>query len=1087
MLRCALCGITSTSQVNHEQHLRGKRHLKNARRAGVAGAAAPGPTTRPARAGKAKNAADRTQASGGDARLMDSKALVVESDMLPRERAVLKQLCYYFSARNLPTDVYLQKMMTPGGWAAADGLLTFRKLAKWRTNNVEITSAVARDPFQRLEAKLGDTDGRLWLRRSPFHLVPGARVRVEPRIFNRNDGILGVFLRRQGPRRDSRVLCIDMGFSRAFCHELNARVEVNTPYGLGLMSLPDGARVSTRLGQIMTIKLSWGAKAYVPWGRVSCHIPPKNARKTLNPIRAKIRTARLQGPVLSRYQAARRAYQNRDFDIAARAFTQAMRAHEANRGTAPECGDYRLLLGRARTHIMARNAAKARADLERVLDYKLAPDSAAHRAHADLATAFDILGDKMAARRSLSRAMAAAQRAKDLEAMARYRVRVSDADAAATRARLIARFEARDDEEKKNKAAASTSKLPASPQARTPRQLSPSRSDFFFRAYSRVGGAGESKVEFRDPVKHARAHGLQAVVATDVLTLGTAPPPSPSKNGRSFRECSPGETPIFGVEIPTFCTHGRGLERVAIVGYLHPAAVARSQGGAGLATLLHEVKVQRHARATAVVQKLEREMKLKVELRAWSSVLDVADALVEAGQARDEADAVRRFLGQRFGRAYVAGPAGGELSGPDAVRLVRCAGGIAALARPWEVRPPLEIDPDDCAQYNRAFGSPARRGPLGPTLDSVVDYLEIDILPRLKKAGLEAMQTSHADKAIDAAMKSLADRMGLIALGGSHTGHAVVSTRQEHLPTSSLPWLAPPLALAHIRRVFEANLGRGWATLQPVQRPVCLRDACDICAEEAAARARAQATRSKPSTPPSQALVPYSPALPWLHAQERTVRVCGRDVRLRQVQRGNGNDIKKAAPAGTGAILWNASVALARFLETRHGASSLRDKTVVEIGAGLGLPSISAALLGARVTATDGDDAVIPTLRENIQNNVREAATHTPIVKQYTWGSAAAAAVRTAGEATSGFDYVIAADVVYEKKAFRPLLAALRALSNENTQIIISYRIRYEEQRSFFSVAQRHFVVQYVSKAQIDSEFSSHIEIALLQLRPPVT
>merc|ERR1719356_2084195 len=52
-----------------------------------------------------------------------------------------------------------------------------------------------------------------------------------------------------------------------------------------------------------------------------------------------------------------------------------------------------------------------------------------------------------------------------------------------------------------------------------------------------------------------------------------------------------------------------------------------------------------------------------------------------------------------------------------------------------------------------------------------------------------------------------------------------------------------------------------------------------------------------------------------------------------------------------------------------------------EIGAGLGLPSIVAANLGAQMTATDGDDMVLHLLGENMERNAPSCQ-----VKTLLWG-----------------------------------------------------------------------------------------------------
>jgi predicted nicotinamide N-methyase len=108
------------------------------------------------------------------------------------------------------------------------------------------------------------------------------------------------------------------------------------------------------------------------------------------------------------------------------------------------------------------------------------------------------------------------------------------------------------------------------------------------------------------------------------------------------------------------------------------------------------------------------------------------------------------------------------------------------------------------------------------------------------------------------------------------------------------------------------------------------------------------------------------------------------------------------------AELWPAATALAVALPDVAG---LR---VVELGCGLGLPSLVAAARGADVTASDWAEDAVELLRENAARN----------------GLALRAEVRDWREPwPERFDVVIAADVLYERRNVEPLLERLRELA----------------------------------------------------------
>jgi SAM-dependent methyltransferase len=107
------------------------------------------------------------------------------------------------------------------------------------------------------------------------------------------------------------------------------------------------------------------------------------------------------------------------------------------------------------------------------------------------------------------------------------------------------------------------------------------------------------------------------------------------------------------------------------------------------------------------------------------------------------------------------------------------------------------------------------------------------------------------------------------------------------------------------------------------------------------------------------------------------------------------------------AELWPSGVALARRVAVR----SLRGARVLELGCGLGLPSLAAALAGGRVLATDWSPQAIALLEENAERN--GAALETARVD---WARPAAIVER------APWDLVLAADVLYERRNVAPLL-----------------------------------------------------------------
>jgi predicted nicotinamide N-methyase len=115
------------------------------------------------------------------------------------------------------------------------------------------------------------------------------------------------------------------------------------------------------------------------------------------------------------------------------------------------------------------------------------------------------------------------------------------------------------------------------------------------------------------------------------------------------------------------------------------------------------------------------------------------------------------------------------------------------------------------------------------------------------------------------------------------------------------------------------------------------------------------------------------------------------------------------------AELWPSGVALATYV----GGRDLQGRRVLELGAGLGLPSLAAALRGADVLATDWAEDAVALLRANAERN--DVALRAEVVR---WDEPE--------RFGTGWDLVLAADVLYEARNAEQLRLLLpRLLAHE--------------------------------------------------------
>ena len=193
------------------------------------------------------------------------------------------------------------------------------------------------------------------------------------------------------------------------------------------------------------------------------------------------------------------------------------------------------------------------------------------------------------------------------------------------------------------------------------------------------------------------------------------------------------------------------------------------------------------------------------------------------------------------------------------------------------------------------------------------------------------------------------------------------------------------------------------------------------------------------------------------------------------------------------------------LLDVNRDKYNLTDKNVIELGAGTGLVSIVTSLLGeteqnptlhrvleqncvlwqllfkpslhfssfhisqpnlplspthqgAKVTSTDLPN-ILGNLQYNVSRNTRGRCRHTPEVTELIWGQELE---QRFPQASSHFDYILAADVVYAHPYLEELMQTFEHLCQEGTQILWAMRFRLDKENTFVERFQSRFQVEEV-------------------------
>jgi methyltransferase-like protein 23 len=172
-----------------------------------------------------------------------------------------------------------------------------------------------------------------------------------------------------------------------------------------------------------------------------------------------------------------------------------------------------------------------------------------------------------------------------------------------------------------------------------------------------------------------------------------------------------------------------------------------------------------------------------------------------------------------------------------------------------------------------------------------------------------------------------------------------------------------------------------------------------------------------------------------------------------------------------GLMLWESAVALAEELCAR--GSSFAGKSVLELGAGLGLSGVVAAHLGADVTQTDHDDAALQACRHTAEINRVTSIVRTP-GDWHSWHDA------------QRYDLILGADITYDGHDHAAVLALFSRCLLPSGLILLADPGREKQPAFLASAATAGWAVARTLRTVPDLKptiAGAKLQIAILELR----
>jgi len=140
--------------------------------------------------------------------------------------------------------------------------------------------------------------------------------------------------------------------------------------------------------------------------------------------------------------------------------------------------------------------------------------------------------------------------------------------------------------------------------------------------------------------------------------------------------------------------------------------------------------------------------------------------------------------------------------------------------------------------------------------------------------------------------------------------------------------------------------------------------------------------------------------------------------------------------------LWESSLVLARLLASQPGA----DKSLLELGAGLGLPGLAAAARGWQVVLSDFEEVILDFQRVNA------AANHLPAVecRLLDW--------LTPGDLPR-YDCLVGAEILFRETFFEPLLEVFRRALKPGGVIYLAHEQERRSLAPFLALADKEYLI----------------------------
>ena len=181
--------------------------------------------------------------------------------------------------------------------------------------------------------------------------------------------------------------------------------------------------------------------------------------------------------------------------------------------------------------------------------------------------------------------------------------------------------------------------------------------------------------------------------------------------------------------------------------------------------------------------------------------------------------------------------------------------------------------------------------------------------------------------------------------------------------------------------------------------------------------------------------------------------------------------------------VWDAALVLIYFLINKKSeiVINLKDKIILELGAGTGILGLTTGLLEAKKVVLTDKGGCTTLIKENYELNKNLFNDNFECeIKELDW-----LIEEDKKNIDDKFDYIIGSDLVWNPKLREGLANTIKYFLNskENTQAILSFQIRDKEIQNFFNLFQKDkYIIEKLPDNLYDENFFSE-DIIIVRIK----